>query len=319
MYTGDASLDLEGVGSDGDDGPPQALDGSVVAGGVGAMDTLADIAAAVVDMAARVLAAAGAAGAAPAAAAGAAALGAPAVGAQGAAPVAEGAGVTEQRIRRTVPDLPRGNLTVAVLKSRLQMHGMEAQGLHVLREMRCGNSGSSTALSSSACPAARTRRGLAHHKVLIAQPPCLVEAPLITGLVHEPAPRIEQLVPLDCALVEDVLIGRLVPGLVVLHEHRPAAGLYLDRWQRWIVPGEMARAEAQASRAAAGVIDTLTTVLDALWASAVAVIEKDTLFHCVAEQIVERLPEGRRHFGHLCKGPQRVVCGDGSCLGTCRM
>ena len=42
-----------------------------------------------------------------------------------------------------------------------------------------------------------------------------------------------------------------------------AAGLYLDRWQRWIVPGEMARAEAQASRAAAGVIDTLTTVLDA--------------------------------------------------------
>ena len=46
-----------------------------------------------------------------------------AVGAQGAAPVAEGAGDTEQRIRRTVPDLPRGNLTVAVLKSRLQMHG----------------------------------------------------------------------------------------------------------------------------------------------------------------------------------------------------
>jgi hypothetical protein len=46
---------LEGVGSDGVDGPPQALDGSVVAGGVGAMDTLADIAAAVVDMAARLL------------------------------------------------------------------------------------------------------------------------------------------------------------------------------------------------------------------------------------------------------------------------
>ena len=41
---------------------------------------------------------------------------------QGAAPVAEGAGVTEQRIRQTVPDLPRGNLTVVVLKSRLQMH-----------------------------------------------------------------------------------------------------------------------------------------------------------------------------------------------------
>ena len=86
MYTGDASLDLEGVASDGDDGPPQALAGSVVAGGVGAMDTLA-------------------------------------VGAQGAAPVAEGAGDTEQRIRLTVPGLPRGNLTVAVLKSRLQMYG----------------------------------------------------------------------------------------------------------------------------------------------------------------------------------------------------
>ena len=141
----------------------------------------------------------------------------------------------------------------------------------------------------------------------------------ITGLVREPAPRIEQLGPLDCALDEDVLLGRLVPGLVVLHEHRPAAGLYLDRWQLWIVPGEMARGEAQAPRAAAGVTDTLTTVLDALLASAVAVIEKDTLFRCVAEQIVERLPEGRRHFGHLCKGPQRVVCGDGSCLGTCRM
>jgi len=83
---GDASLDLEGVASDGDDGPPQALAGSVVAGGVGAMDTLA-------------------------------------VGAQGAAPVAEGAGDTEQRIRLTVPGLPRGNLTVAVLKSRLQMYG----------------------------------------------------------------------------------------------------------------------------------------------------------------------------------------------------
>ena len=41
MYTGGASLDLEGVASDGDDGPPQALTGSVVAGGVGAMDTLA--------------------------------------------------------------------------------------------------------------------------------------------------------------------------------------------------------------------------------------------------------------------------------------
>jgi hypothetical protein len=50
-----ASVDLKGVGSDGDDGPLQALDGSVVAGGVGAMHTLADIAAAVVDMAARLL------------------------------------------------------------------------------------------------------------------------------------------------------------------------------------------------------------------------------------------------------------------------
>ena len=57
------------------------------------MDTLADMAAAVVDAAALVLAAAGA----------------PAVGSQGAAPVAEGAGDTEQRISRTVPGLPRGN------------------------------------------------------------------------------------------------------------------------------------------------------------------------------------------------------------------
>ena len=40
------------------------------------------------------------------------------------------------------------------------------------------------------------------------------------------------------------------------------------------MPGGMACAEAQASRAAAGVTDTLTTVLDALLASAVAVIEK---------------------------------------------
>ena len=31
--------------------------------------------------------------------------------------------MTEQRIRRTVPDLPRGILTVAVLKSQLQMYG----------------------------------------------------------------------------------------------------------------------------------------------------------------------------------------------------
>ena len=140
---GDASLDLEGVASDGDDGPPQALAGSVVAGGVGAMDTLA-------------------------------------VGAQGAAPVAEGAGDTEQRIRLTVPGLPRGNLTVAVLKSRLQIYGgamfvfdiktrYKAPNEHIfnkgaikLREMRCGNSGSSTAPSFSACPGARPRRSLAH-------------------------------------------------------------------------------------------------------------------------------------------------------------
>jgi len=83
------------------------------------------------------------------------------------------------------------------------------------------------------------------------------------------------------------------------------------------VPGEMACIEAQSSRDAADVMDTLTSVLDALLASAVAVIEKDTLFHCVAEQIVERLPEGRRHFGHLCEGPQRVVCGDGGVADPC--
>jgi hypothetical protein len=64
-------------------------------------------------------------------------------------------------------------------------------------------------------------------------------------------------------------------------------------------------------------MDTLTEVFDTLLASVVAVIEKDTLFHCVAEQIVERLPEGRRHFGHLCQGPQRVVCGDGGDADPC--
>jgi hypothetical protein len=54
---------------------------------------------------------------------GAAAIGAPTVGAQDTAPVAEGAGVTEHRIRRTVPGLQGGILTVAVLKSQLQMYG----------------------------------------------------------------------------------------------------------------------------------------------------------------------------------------------------
>ena len=86
---------------------------------------------------------------------------------------------------------------------------MEAQGLHVLREMLCGNSGSSTALSSSACPGARPRRDLAHHKVLIDQHPCQVEAPLITGLVHEPAPRIEQLVLLIAPLLKICSLGAL--------------------------------------------------------------------------------------------------------------
>ena len=36
MPMGDASLDLEDVASDGEDGPPQALAGSVGAGGAGA-------------------------------------------------------------------------------------------------------------------------------------------------------------------------------------------------------------------------------------------------------------------------------------------
>ena len=95
-----------------------------------------------------------------------------------------------------------------------------------------------------------------------------------------------------------------------------AAGLYLDRWP---VNGGLCPGKWHAQRHRRRGLRPASTVLDALLASAVAVIEKDTLFHCVAEQIVERLPEGRRHFGHLCKGPQRVVCGDGSCLGTCRM
>ena len=63
-----------------------------------------------------------------------------------------------------------------------------------------------------------------------------------------------------------------------------------------IVPGEMACVEAQSSRDAADVMDTLTSVLDALLASAVAVIEKDTLFHCVAEQIVEKATRGATQF-----------------------
>jgi hypothetical protein len=189
------------------------------------------------------------AGHGPAAARVLAAVEAPAVGAQGAAPVAEGAGDTEQRISRTVPGLPRGNLTVAVLKSRLQMYG-----------------GAMFVLDDN------------------------------THKTRYKAPK------------EHIFNKGAIKRAELLN---------LDRWKQWIVPGEMARAEAQASRAAAGVIDTLTTVLDALLASAVAVIEKDTLFRCVAEQIVERLPEGRRHFGHLCKGPQRVVCGDGGVADPC--
>jgi hypothetical protein len=267
MYTGDASLDLEGVGSDGDDGPPQALDGSVVAGGVGAMDTLADIAAAVVDMAARVLAAAGAAGAAPAAAAGAAgaaALGAPAVGAQGAAPVAEGAGVTEQRIRRTVPGLPGGILTVAVLKSQLQMYG----GAMFVLDDKTRHKAPNEHIFN---------KGAIKRDELLDAWRRFMDKPGDQG-GFDPARMLSD---------EDLVVRKAAPGsrggtrrgaqrgaaATVPTAHLPehveplrfhAAGLYLDRWQRWIVPGEMARAEAQASRDAADVMDTLTSVLDAL-------------------------------------------------------
>ena len=277
---GDASLDLEGVASDGDDGPPQALAGSVVAGGVGAMDTLA-------------------------------------VGAQGAAPVAEGAGDTEQRIRLTVPGLPRGNLTVAVLKSRLQMYGGAMFVLDIKTRYKAPNEHI-------------FNKGAIKRAELLDAWHRFMDTPGDQG-GFDPARMLSD---------EDLVVRKAAPGsragtrraarrgaaATVPTAHLPehvellrfhAAGLYLDSWKQWIVPGEMARAEAQASRAAAGVIDTLTTVLDALLASAVAVIEKDTLFHCVAEQIVERLPEGRRHFGHLCKGPQRVVCGDGGVADPC--
>jgi hypothetical protein len=92
MPMGDASLDLEGVSINGEDRQPQALAcGSVVSGGVGAMDMLADMAVAVVCTTARVIVAAGA----------------PTVVAQAAAPVT---------------GLTCGNLTVAVLKSWLQMY-----------------------------------------------------------------------------------------------------------------------------------------------------------------------------------------------------
>ena len=37
------------------------------------------------------------------------------------------------------------------------MHGMEGQGLHVLREMRCGNSGSSTAVEHASAHLQRRR------------------------------------------------------------------------------------------------------------------------------------------------------------------
>ena len=255
---------LEGVGSDGVDGPPQALDGSVVAGGVGAMDTLADMAAAVVDMAARVLAAAGAAGAAPAAAAGAAALGAPAVGAQGAAPVAEGAGVTEQRIRRTVPDLPRGNLTVAVLKSRLQMHG----GAMFVKDDKTRHKSPNEHIFN---------KGAIKRDELLDAWRRFMDKPGDQG-GFDPARRLSD---------EDLVVRKAAPGsrggtrrgaqrgaaATVPTAHLPehveplrfhAAGLYLDRWKQWIVPGEIARAEAQASRDAADVMDTLTSVLDAL-------------------------------------------------------
>ena len=50
--------------------------------------------------------------------------------------------------------------------------------------------------------------------------------------------------------------------------------------QRWIVPGEMAHVEAQASRAAASVIDTLTMVLDALLASTFCILYSVICLRC---------------------------------------
>jgi hypothetical protein len=304
MYTGDASLDLEGEASDGEDGPPQALAGSVVENGVGAMDTLAHIAAAVVDAASRVLAAAVA----------------PAVGAQGAAPVAEGAGDIEQRIRRTVPGLLRGNLTMAVLKSQLQMYGGASFVLDDNTRYKAPN-------------AHIFNKGAIKRAELLDAWRRFMDTPDDRGgfdpdwMLSDDDLVVRKAAPGSCAGTRREAAGtRRGAAATGPTAHLPqhvdplcfhAAGLYLDRWKRWIAPGEMARAEAQSSGAAAGVMDTLTAVLDALLASAVAVIEKDTLFHCVAEQIVERLPEGRRHFGHLCPGAQRVVCGIGGLADPC--
>ena len=218
-----------------------------------------------------------------------------------------------------MPDLPPGNLTVAVLKSRLQLYG---GAMFVLDD--------------------KTRHKAPNEHIF--NKGAIKRAELLDAwrrFMYTPGDQ-GGFDPARMLSDEDLVVRKAAPGsragtrrgarrgaaATVPTAHLPehveplnfhAAGLYLDRWKRWIVPGGMARAEAQASRAAADVMDTLTTVLDALLASAVAVIEKDTLFHCVAEQIVERLPEGRRHFGHLCKEPQRVVCGDGGVADPCKV
>jgi len=106
----DASLDLEDVGRDGEDGPPGALAGGGDSGGSGGL------LAAATWLYASVVGGGGHVGA-PGSAGGAAAAGTAAGGA-----VAAG-GAAEQRIRSSVPNLPRGHLTVAVLKDQLQLYG----------------------------------------------------------------------------------------------------------------------------------------------------------------------------------------------------
>ena len=147
MPMGDASLDLEDVASDGEDGPPQALAGSVVAGGVGAMDTLADMAAAVVGTAARVLAELG----------------------------------LQRWVHRAQP-LSR-------------------------REREIPSS-----VSGCPCPACR-----------VVTSSCLCSS-LGYRCGHEQATCIEQLGPVDCALVKDMLIGHFESRLVVQHEDAASDG-----------------------------------------------------------------------------------------------
>jgi hypothetical protein len=172
--------------------------------------------------------------------------------------------VTEQRIRRTVPGLPGGILTVAVLKSQLQMYG----GAMFVLDDKTRHKAPNEHIFN---------KGAIKRDELLDAWRRFMDKPGDQG-GFDPARMLSD---------EDLVVRKAAPGsrggtrrgaqrgaaATVPTAHLPehveplrfhAAGLYLDRWQRWIVPGEMARAEAQASRDAADVMDTLTSVLDAL-------------------------------------------------------